>query len=278
MSNPLLSTRLASRCTIITGSSSGLGRAIALAFAANGAGPIICADLRPDPRGDWGVDEPGVPTHELINKRYGEGKAEFVKADATVGDDVERAVNRAVEVGGRLDVIVNNAGTGGTESAGKVHEMTEDTWDFVMRVNSRSVFLGCKYAISQFLSQPLHPSGHRGWIINTASMLGLVGLKPSAGAYCASKGAVVLLTKQIAVEYGIDKIHCNALCPGYLKTPMTAPIYNDKETRDGINALTPWGDWGDANDVAKCAIFLASDDAAYVTGVSLVIDGGYTAQ
>lgn len=104
MSNPLLSTRLASRCTIITGSSSGLGRAIALAFAANGAGPIICADLRPDPRGDWGVDEPGVPTHELINKRYGEGKAEFVKADATVGDDVERAVNRAVEVGGRLDV------------------------------------------------------------------------------------------------------------------------------------------------------------------------------
>ncbi|KAL8879288.1 MAG: hypothetical protein Q9198_003069 [Flavoplaca austrocitrina] len=186
MSTPLLSTRLAFRCTIITGSSSGLGRAIALAFAANGASPIICADLRPDPRGDWGVDEPGVLTHDLINKRYGEGKAEFVKADATVGDDVERVVSKAVEVGGRLDV----------------------------RVNSRSVFLGCKYAIRQFLSQPLHPSGHRGWIINTASMLGLVGLKPSAGAYCASKGAVVLLTKQIAVEYGIDKIHCNALCPG----------------------------------------------------------------
>ena len=82
------------------------------------------------------------------------------------------------------------------------------------RVNSRTVFLGCKYAIAQFLSQPPHPSGHRGWIINTASMLGLVGLKPSAGAYCASKGAVVLLTKQIAVEYGADKIHCNALCPG----------------------------------------------------------------
>ena len=82
------------------------------------------------------------------------------------------------------------------------------------RINSRSVFLGCKYALRQSLSQPLHPSGHRGWIINTASMLGLVGLKPSAGAYCTSKGAVVLLTKQIAVEYGIDKIHCNALCPG----------------------------------------------------------------
>ena len=88
------------------------------------------------------------------------------------------------------------------------------------RVNSRTVFLGCKYAIAQFLLQAPHPSGHRGWIINTASMLGLVGLKPSAGAYCASKGAVVLLTKQIAVEYGIDKIHCNALCPGCKRHPF----------------------------------------------------------
>ena len=97
---------------------------------------------------------------------------------------------------------------------------------FVSRnVNVRSVFLGCKYAIAQFLSQDQHPSGHRGWIINTASMLGLVGLKPGAGAYCASKGAVVLLTKQIAVEYGIDKIHCNALCPGCkLPIPPGSPI------------------------------------------------------
>ncbi|KAI4263403.1 MAG: hypothetical protein L6R42_001452 [Xanthoria sp. 1 TBL-2021] len=109
-------------------------------------------------------------------------------------------------------------------------------------------------------------------------MLSLVGPKPSAGAYCASKGAVVLLTKRIAVEYGVDKIHCNALCPRDLKTPMTAPIYEDKETRDGINALTPWGSWGSADDVAECAVSLASDDAAYVTGVPVLIYGGYTAQ
>lgn len=101
---PLLSDRLSSRSTVITGASSGLGRAIALAFAANGACPIICTDLRPAPRGDWGVDEPGVPTHDLINRRYGEGKASFVQADATVSEDVERAVKKAVEVGGRLDV------------------------------------------------------------------------------------------------------------------------------------------------------------------------------
>ena len=89
-------------------------------------------------------------------------------------------------------------------------------------VNSRSVFLGCKYAVAQFLSQTPHPSGHKGWIINTASMLGLVGLKPGASAYCASKGAVVLLTKQVAVEYGADKIHCNALCPGCEFQPLTS--------------------------------------------------------
>ncbi|KAL8792662.1 MAG: hypothetical protein Q9195_004722 [Heterodermia aff. obscurata] len=278
MTTPLLSTRLASRVVAITGSSSGLGRAIALAFASNGAFPIICSDLRPDPHGTWGVADANVPTHDLICQLYGEGKAVFIKTDATVAKEVEELVRKAVEVGGRLDVMINNAGTGGTESAGKVHEMSEDTWDFVMKVNSRTVFLGCKYAIAQFLSQSPHPTGHRGWIINTASMLGLVGLKPSAAAYCASKGAVVLLTKQIAVEYGADKIHCNALCPGYLKTPMTAPIYEDADTRQEIIAMTPWGEWGLAEDVAKCAVFLASDDAAYVTGLPMVIDGGYTAQ
>ncbi|MCJ1430931.1 hypothetical protein MMC27_000281, partial [Xylographa pallens] len=166
-------------------------------------------------------------------------------------------------------------------------------------INSRSVFLGCKHAVGQFLKQEPRPNKHRGWIINTASMLGVVGLKPGAceqiniplpseslaktlrlplAAYCASKGAVVLLTKQIAVEYGKEKIHCNALCPGYLKTPMTEPIYNDPKNRADIEAMTPWGEWGNVEDVAACAVFLASDDAAYVTGVPLMIDGGYTAQ
>lgn len=104
MTTPLLSTRLASRVTVVTGSSSGLGRAIALAFAANGASPIICSDIRSDPRGTWGVDEAGVPTHELICQRYGEGKGVYVKTDVTVSKDVETLVHKAVEVGGRLDV------------------------------------------------------------------------------------------------------------------------------------------------------------------------------
>lgn len=207
---------------------------------------------------------------------------------------------------------------------------------YYRNVNARSVFLGCKYAIAQFLSQEMPSSGHRGWIINTASMLGLVGFAPNAGAYCASKGAVVLLTKQIAVEYGKEKIHCNALCPSCkfppppllsrsklllylmehecprivllyrhsrrlsskisdhawsgtagtavadfdqdLKTPMTTAVYADEKFRNFVSDMTPWGDWGSAEDVAGCAVFLASNDAAYVTGLAMTIDGGYTAQ
>ncbi|MCJ1316322.1 hypothetical protein MMC15_001643 [Xylographa vitiligo] len=272
------SLRLIDKVAIVTGASSGLGRAICLAFAAQGTHLIVCADLRPTPRGAFGAQDVDTATHDLICQRHGEKKAVFVKTDVTAAAEVEALVQEAVRLGGRLDIMVNNAGTGGTESAGKVHEMKDETWDFVMNINSRSVFLGCKHAVGQFLKQEPRPNKHRGWIINTASMLGVVGLKPGASAYCASKGAVVLLTKQIAVEYGKEKIHCNALCPGYLKTPMTEPIYNDPKNRADIEAMTPWGEWGHVEDVAACAVFLASDDAAYVTGVPLMIDGGYTAQ
>ena len=128
--------------------------------------------------------------------------------------------------------MVNNAGIGGTEHHGMVHEMTEETWDNVMNINSRSVFLGCKYACAQFMTQEPHASGHRGWIVNTSSIMGLVGQAVYGGmsivcrtwrhmltfsavaAYCASKGAVTLLTKQIAVEYAKYKVHCNCICPG----------------------------------------------------------------
>ncbi|KAL9588124.1 MAG: hypothetical protein Q9203_003068 [Teloschistes exilis] len=258
--------RLAAKVAIVTGSSSGLGRAIAIAFAAEGASLVICADLRPIIGGaSFGAEEPAVPTHEFIQKQYGETSARFVRTDVTVGKDVENVVQEAVEWGGRLD----------------------------MTVNSRSVFLGCKYACAQFLQQKLHPSGHRGWIINTASIMGLVGQKVHGGnvfvhhepydspqaAYCASKGAVVQLTKQVAVEYAQYKIHCNALCPGHLRTPMTQEQYEDTTHRSAISAMTPWGDeWGSPQDVAKVAVFLASDDAAYVTGVPLPVDGGYCAQ
>lgn len=112
------------------------------------------------------------------------------------------------------DSMVNNAGIGGTENHGMVHDMAEQTWDNVMTINSKSVFLGCKYACAQFMKQEPHSSGHRGWIVNTSSIMGLVGQMVYGAAYCASKGAVTLLTKQIAVEYAKHKVHCNAVCPG----------------------------------------------------------------
>ncbi|KAL8688475.1 MAG: hypothetical protein Q9218_005626 [Villophora microphyllina] len=109
--------------------------------------------------------------------------------------------------------------------------------------------------------------------------MGLVGQAVYGAAYCASKGAVVQLTKQVAVEYAKHKVHCNALCPGHLRTPMTQEQFEDPKHRSAISALTPWGDeWGSPQDVAKVAVFLASDDAAYVTGVPLPVDGGYCAQ
>ncbi|MCJ1309499.1 hypothetical protein MMC25_003159 [Agyrium rufum] len=272
------SMRLANRVAIVTGSSSGLGRAIALAFAANGSKLVVCSDLRPNARGSFGVQEADVATHDLIRQRYGEGKAVFVKADATISKEIENLVSEAAKTGGRLDVMINNAGTAHTEGIRPIHEMDENTWDTVMRVNGRSTFLGSKFAVAQFLRQSPLPNGHRGWIINSASILGVATPVPGAAAYSASKGAVVSLTKQVAVEYAKYKIHCNALCPGYLKTPMTAPFYDDEPTRQAITGMTPWGEWGDVEDVAKCAVFLASEDANYITGLPLAIDGGMSAQ
>lgn len=271
--------RVQDKVCIVTGSSSGLGRAMALAFASQGARLIVCADLQPTPKSHFQAEEAGTPTHEVICQRYGAGKGIFKKTNVAEGNDVHELVKEAVRTGGRLDVMANNAGIGGTERHGPIHEMMEDTWDSTMRINSRSVFLGCKFACAQFLQQEAHPSGHRGWIVNTASIMGLVGQKVNGAAYCASKGAVVLLTKSVAVAYATHKIHCNAICPGHLRTPMTEDQFKDTEMRKSISTLTPWGDeWGAAEDVAKCAVFLASDDAAYVTGVALPVDGGYCAQ
>ncbi|KAK3169740.1 hypothetical protein OEA41_009124 [Lepraria neglecta] len=275
----LTGERLRDKVCIVTGAASGLGRAIALAYASQGARLVACADLKPTPKSVFEAEEAGIPTHELICKRRGENKGIFVKTNVTIGTEVEALVQEVVKMGGRLDVMVNNAGIGGTENHGMVHEMSEETWDTVMSINSRSVFLGCKYACGQFMKQEPHASGHRGWIVNTSSIMGLVGQMVYGAAYCASKGAVTLLTKQIAVEYAKYKVHCNAVCPGHLRTPMTQDQFQDREMRTAISALTPWGDeWGSAKDVAQAYVYLASDDAAYVTGVALPVDGGYCAQ
>ncbi|KAG7005176.1 2-(R)-hydroxypropyl-coM dehydrogenase [Physcia stellaris] len=272
---PATGQRLADKVAIVTGAASGLGRAIALAFAAQGTRLVVCADLHPITAGtELGAEDAGTPTHEVICQRQGANKAIFVKTDVTDGGQIKALIEEAVKAGGRLDIMVNNAGITGGPNLNPVQDVEEEIYDRVMAVNARSVFLGCKHSVAQFLRQEPHPSGHRGWIVNTASIMGLVGTR--AVAYCASKGAVVLMTKAVAVEQAKDKIHCNALCPGYLTTPMIKDM--DPETRAILSAVTPWGDFGDAADAAKAAVFLASEDADYVTGIALPVDGGYTAQ
>ena len=278
------SGRLQSRVAIVTGSSSGLGAAICHAFSAEGAS-VFCVDLYPSPRNainastgkadDFNVRVQGQGTHERIRQLGGE--ATYHKADVTKAREVDFAVRACVAKYGRVDIMVNNAGVS-VESAHvrafRAHETSEEDYDKTMAINAKGVFLGCKYALKHMLDQPLiHRS--RGWIINTASVQGLV---PYYGtpSYCASKGAVVMLTKQIALDYAKDLIHANALCPGFLETSITQNLQGQEDIVKEIKEKHPLGgEMGKVEDVARAAVFLASDDAAWVTGVPLPIDGGY---
>ena len=276
--------RLKDRIAIITGSSSGLGAAIATAFATEGA-TVFCVDLYPSPRNainastgkadDFNVRGSGQGTHERLRQLGHE--ATFHKADITKPREIELAVRACVAKYHRVDIMVNNAGIS-VESTHvrplRAHETSEEDFDKTMSINSKGIFLGCKYALKQMLEQEqIHRS--RGWIVNTASVQGLV---PYYGtpSYCASKGAAVMLTKQIALDYAKDRIHANCLCPGFLETSMTQNLQGEPEALEMIKKSHPFGsELGKVEDVARAAVFLASDDAAWVTGVPLPVDGGY---
>ncbi|KIX10432.1 uncharacterized protein Z518_01514 [Rhinocladiella mackenziei CBS 650.93] len=280
------SGRLQGRIAIVTGSSSGLGAAICLAFAAEGAS-VFCIDMYPTPRNginpstlradDFHHRVTGQPgTHERI-RQFG-GEATYHKADVTKARDMELAVRACVQRYKRVDIMVNNAGVS-VESTHirplRCHETSEEDYDRTMAVNAKGMFLGCKYVLKQMLDGQPQIYTSRGWIINTASVQGLV---PYVGtpSYCASKGAAVMLTKQIALDYAKDLIHCNALCPGFLETSMTQNLQAQKDVLEEIRSRHPFGDrLGKVEDVARAAIFLAGDDAAWITGVPLPVDGAY---
>ena len=256
--------RLADRTIVVTGGSSGLGRAMAIAFARHGA-RVIVGDVRRTPR------EGGAPTDEVIAAAG--GKAEYVEADVSRTEDIDRLVASAVALGGRLDVMVNNAVIAGRHSKGLL-ETTPEDWDAIMGVGLRGVFLCCRRAVEQMLGQ--EPVGEvRGRIINLSSQHGMVGT-PGHVAYCAAKGGVVNLTRQLAVDFGRRGIMVNAIAPGkILTTPLDEP--DTEEILAYSHARTPFSRLGRPDDVAGAAVFLASDESSYISGTNLLVDGGWMA-
>ena len=252
--------RLTQRVAVVTGGASGLGRAIALRFADEGAF-VVVGDVRHDPH------EGGASIEALIGDR-----GLFVEADISRSVDVDRLVTSAIRRYGRLDVMVNNAGIAGRHSR-PLLETEEADWDAIMAVNLRGVFLGCKRAVAAMIDQ--EPIGEvRGRVINISSQHGMVG-PPGHAAYAASKGGVVNLTRQIAVDYGRHGVLVNAVAPGKILTG--SPEQQDPDTLAYARARTPFHRLGRPDDVAGAAIFLASDDSGYVSGVNLLVDGGWMA-
>lgn len=254
--------RLQDRTAVVTGAASGIGRAIARRFAAEGAF-VVVADVTETPR------EGGAPTVEGI--REAGGAAVFLACDVTQNADLEAAVARATAERGRLDVMVNNAAIGGDTP---LHETSEADWDRVMAVNAKGVFLGCRAAVRQMLGQA--PRGEtRGRIVNISSQHGMIRA-PNDFAYGVGKAAVVYMTRQIAGDYAEHGIVCNAVAPGKILTGKTGPAIAP-ETLAYSQSRTPWPRLGKPEDVANAALFLASDEASYVTGENLMVDGGWMA-
>jgi len=271
-----MTLKLQNRVAVVTGASSGIGRAIALALAKEGA-LIVCSDIRKSANADGYESDLNIDTDDLIAQ--GGGAAHFVPCNVTKSNEVRALVAASVERFGRLDVMVNNAGVA-FDFATVVEEREED-FDTTMAVNVKGVWLGCKYAIEQFMKQEPATMANggqvRGRIVNMASMAGLVGLAKEP-AYCASKAAVVGLTKEIAVDFAEQRINVNAICPGFLATSMVRSALEDEATSKWLHDLTPWPRLGRVDDVAKAALFLASDDAEWMTGSMLTLDGGFVAR
>jgi NAD(P)-dependent dehydrogenase (short-subunit alcohol dehydrogenase family) len=249
-------SQLEGKVALVTGGSSGIGRAAALKFASEGA-KVVIADVN---------SEGGEGTVRLIRDRGGE--AIFVSTDVARATEVEALVTRAVQVYGRLDAALNNAGI---SIEGRVHEISEEEWDRLLGINLKGVWLCMKYELIQMLKQG------SGAIVNMSSVWGVVGMTGEA-PYVASKHGVSGLTKAGALDYAREGIRVNEVCPGLIHTPMTAATLSDPVRRDRVVSREPIGRAGTAEEVAEAVVWLCTDAASYVTGHALVVDGGYVAQ
>jgi NAD(P)-dependent dehydrogenase (short-subunit alcohol dehydrogenase family) len=252
--------RLEGTVALVTGGASGIGRATALTFAREGA-KLIIADMNEDG---------GQQTVHLITEKGGE--AIFVRTDVSKAVEVQALISTAVETYGRLDCAHNNAGISSRPRA-PLHECTEETWDRVLAVNLKGVWLCMKYELIQMLKQS------SGTIVNTASIMGLVGSWSGTAAYNASKHGVVGLTKTAALEYATSGIRVNAVCPGYIHTPLIEEALTSNPALEAqIITRHPVGRMGRPEEIADAVVWLCSDAASFVTGHTLTVDGGYVAQ
>ena len=254
-----MSPRLAGKVAVVTGGASGIGRATCRLFGREGA-VVLVTD----------IDEAGGRAVAEEVTRAG-SPAAFLRLDVTLEADWLAAVGHALRDYGRLDVLVNNAGRGGLPARVAAEHVVLADWDLIMAANATSVMLGTKHAI------PAMRRTGGGAIVNVVSIYALVGSR-SGASYHASKGAARALTRAAAIQYAPEGIRINAVFPGFVETGMTAELHARPGVREERVALTPLGRLAEPEDIAPGILFLASDEASFVTGTELVIDGGMTAR
>ncbi|WP_031404771.1 SDR family NAD(P)-dependent oxidoreductase [Thiomonas sp. FB-Cd] len=247
-----------SRVVIVTGAASGIGHAIVNRFLKDGD-TVFALD----------VDGPALQAAQLRSWAPADMRVRPVQADVAEPAAVAAAVDQVMQVHGRIDVLVNNAGITGGPQALRLHETSVADFDHVWGVNVRGMFLMCRQCLPVMIAQGA------GAIVNIASVAGLVAF-PARAAYSVTKGAAVMLTRSLAVDYAALGIRCNAVCPGMIDTPMTHWRLQQPELLAQVVARIPQGAVGDVDDVASAVAFLASAEASYCNGSALVVDGGYS--
>ncbi|MEM7030271.1 MAG: glucose 1-dehydrogenase [Chloroflexota bacterium] len=250
--------KLQNKVALITGAGSGIGRQTALLFAQEGAS-VVVAEVN---------DEGAQETVSLVEAQGGQAIA--VHADVSKGADCEKMVQVAEEAYGQLNILFNNAGISHADDDDAINT-EEDVWDLTMAINLKGVFLGCKYGI------PALRRAGGGSIINVASFVALLGAATPQLAYTASKGGVLSMTRELAVIHARENIRINALCPGPLHTELLMKYLDTDEKKNRRLVHIPMGRFGQAEEIAKAVLYLASDDSSFTTGATFTVDGGITA-